>query len=165
MREARGRDGSEGSAGAYCCEVTSVGLGVGGIQGCRAEVDVRWRSRSRSRSLIPCICAVPRSRDSLVRILLGPSVILAPACWGAIVGDAGEARCAGIPRADARLLAMEDDSLDGRRGCPDSRGICWGSVEVDALAPDSVEIWAAAPGPALLWGFSCWKRRICASFL
>ena len=97
----------------------SVGLTFDGDHGCLGA-DTRLR-----RSLVPWDC-VPRSLDSPVLDLVGLSVILAPACWEERVGDAGEARRGweGIPRADARLLAIEEVSLVGKRVFPDSLGGC-----------------------------------------
>lgn len=74
------------------------------------------------------------------------------------MGDTGDARrgWVGIPRADAKLLAIEDVSLFGKRGFPISFGGCWLSV---FDAPGSVVFWEVSPVAADV-GFSCWKRRI-----
>lgn len=70
---------------------------------------------------------MPRSLDSPVLALGGLSVILAPACCEESVGDAGEPRrgCDGMPRAEARLLAIEDEvSLVDSLLFPESLGGC-----------------------------------------
>lgn len=93
----------------------SVGLGSGGDHGCLGA-DAR-PARFFNGSF--------RSLDSPVLILAGASAIFAPACWEESVGDTGEPRLewAGMPRADARLLAIDEDSRPGNRGrAPGSLG-------------------------------------------
>lgn len=92
----------------------SVGLGSGGDQGCLGA-DARL-----GRFLV----GTSRSLDSPVLALDGLSVIFAPACCEESVGETGDPRrgSEGMPRADARLLAIDEDSRLGRRGFPGSLG-------------------------------------------
>ena len=77
-----------------------MGLGSGGDQGC---LGVRLERFLFGTSL---------SRDSPVFIFDGPPAILAPAWCVDIVGETGDPRrgWAGMPRAEARSLAIEEDS-------------------------------------------------------
>lgn len=68
-----------------------------------------------------------------------------------------------MPRAEAKLLAIDDVSRVGSRACAANLGgCCWVSAAWDnAFAVSgSVDPTEGAEG-----GFSCWKRRIWASCL
>ena len=121
------------SAGTNCFEVTSVGLAPREGGG-RGSLEMRLRLRS-----LVAVAWVPRSLDWPVRILEGPSAILAPACWADSVGETGDARrgWAGIPRAEARLLAMEDVSRAGSRTWVDNLG---GACNASFAAADSTGV-------------------------
>ena len=90
-----------------------MGLGIGGDHICLGA-DAR---------LSRFLCGTSRNLDS-PDLSLDPSVIFAPACWAERVGETGDPRrgCEGIPRAEARLLAMDEDSRLGIRGIPGSFG-------------------------------------------
>lgn len=90
----------------------SVGLMDGDAHDCLGALD---NLLARSRSL-----------PSLVLARDGESDNWPPAGWAERVAEAGEARrgYAGMPRADARLLAMEEESLCNWRWCPGSLGGC-----------------------------------------
>jgi hypothetical protein len=81
----------------------------------------------RSRALPSAVFARPGESDSWP-----------PACCADNVGDAGELR-RGIPRAEARLLAIDDESLCNCRLCPGSLGGCCGKSPacVDCETPDT----------------------------
>lgn len=85
-----------------------MALGKGGDQGCLGADARLWRF----------FFGTSRSRDSPVLSFDGDSVIFAPAWWEESVGETGEPRRGwdGIPRADARLLAIDEDSRLGIRG-------------------------------------------------
>lgn len=82
-----------------------------------------------------------------------------------------------MPRADARLLAIDDVSLWSERLCPGSRGgCCWGSVAGAGAVLEGAGLgvrgWDAGGGEvvdgsagALVAGCSCWERRTAASRL
>lgn len=100
--------------GTVCWEITSVELGVGGDHCCLgAEARLCRFLAGPSRSLVSPALA-----------LGGGSVIFAATCCDVSVGDTGDPRrgCDGIPRAEARLLAIEDLSRLGRRVLPTNLG-------------------------------------------
>lgn len=155
--------------GTVCWETTSVELGVGGDHGCLgAEARLCRFLAGPSRSLV-----------SLALALGGGSVILAATCCDVSVGDTGDPRrgCDGIPRADARLLAIEDLSRLGIRVLPTNLGgrcaswfalapfvppssaaVCWVANVDEVVVADAVSAGRVV-------GCSCWNRRISASFL
>ena len=119
-----------------------------------------------------------RSLVSPVLALGGVSVIFAATCCDVSVGDTGDPRrgCDGIPRADARLLAIDGVSRLGRRAVPTNLGgrcaswfaptffvppvsaaVCWVANGEEAVAD--------AVSAGIVAGCSCWNRRISASFL
>lgn len=143
-------------------------LGVGGDHGCLgAETRLCRFLAGPSRSLVSPALA-----------LGGASVIFAATCCDVSVGDTGDPRrgCDGIPRADARLLAIEDVSRLGRRALPTNLGgrcASWFALAVFA-PPDSAAVcWVAnaeegvadVDSAGMVVGCSCWNRRISASFL
>ena len=154
--------------GTVCWETTSVELAVGGDHGCLG-VEIR---------LCRFLTGPSRNLVSPSLALGGVSVIFAATCCDVRVGDTGDPRrgCDGIPRADARLLAIEDASRLGRRvlptnlggGCaswfapalfvaPASAAVCWVPTAEEAVV-EVVSAWVVV-------GCSCWNRRISASFL
>jgi hypothetical protein len=147
-----------------------VELGVGGDQGC-LDVEIR-------------LCRFLVDSCSLVSPALalgGGSVIFAAACCDVSVGDTGDPRrgCDGIPRAEAKLLAIEDLSRLGKRALPTNLGgscASWFALALFAPPSSAAVCWvanaeAAADAVAdtgsagMVVGCSCWNRRISASFL
>lgn len=112
------------STGANCCDFISVGLANEGDRGCLGAGPTRLL---RSRALPSAVFARP-----------GESISWPPACCADKVGEAGELR-RGIPRAEARLLAIDEESLCNCRLCPGSLGGCCGKspVGVDCETVDA----------------------------
>ena len=92
----------------------SAALGNGGDHGCLgADARLGLFFVGPSRSLVSPVLA------------LDGASIFAAACCEDSVGDTGDPRrgwCAGMPRADAKLLAIEEDSRLGTRALPGSLG-------------------------------------------
>lgn len=144
-----------------------MGLGVGGDHGCLGV----------EKRLCRFLAGLSRSLVSPALALGGVSVIFAAACCDVSVGDTGDPRrgCDGIPRADARLLAIDGVSRLGRRVLPTNLGgrcASWFALAL-FVPPVSAVGWianaeepvAGTVSAGIVVGCSCWNRRISASFL